>query len=150
MARKINKADENYGNPEYYELGASVAKFRKIARDKISAAQKVAYSAALVKAVRAKQDAWWRTERALFKPNCASGTFINNGADLHEALGAQNRARIEAQIGKDRREAMNAPDFRNRYRDALVWGRFANELDIIVAEFNGGNRIVDEILGRAA
>jgi hypothetical protein len=144
------KRTETDGNPEYYSM-PGLAKFRKIKRGEMTAETKAAYSAALVAAVKSKQDAWWKSERAVVLPNCASGTWINSNenGELHNALRAQAERRCQAQITKDRMERINSPTYRAEYeaavRETRILRGFTEALECIVGEINDGGRIVAEI-----
>jgi hypothetical protein len=65
-------------------------------------ASRVAYALAVEKAVRAKQRAEHARAFTPPSPNCASGTFHNNGEDIGRAVAAQNRTRANAAARRDR------------------------------------------------
>jgi hypothetical protein len=81
-------------NPEYPAIPAA-KKFRAIPRADLTTEQSIAYSDALTSTVRRLQDAWWRSERAVVPPNCASGTWHNNAdGSIGEAIAAKQRAAL--------------------------------------------------------
>jgi hypothetical protein len=100
--------------PAYYQLGSGVAKFRKIPRDRLTDAQRVAYSTALVEAVRSKQRQALQRELPTIAPSCASRTWHNGHIDtsgrvvpsdkIGPAIRAQQRAELAAYPDKVRRE----------------------------------------------
>jgi hypothetical protein len=83
-------------NPEYPAIPAA-KKFRAIPRADLTTEQSIAYSDALTSTVRRLQDAWWRSERAVMPPTCASGTWHNNAdGSISEAIAARQRAALLA------------------------------------------------------
>lgn len=90
MGRKRNTyfAPNDPNNPLYPDYPAipRAVKFRKIPRDQLTPEQKIAYSKAIVETILSLQRK--ALERAVpdIKPACASGTWCNNGEDLHKAL----------------------------------------------------------------
>lgn len=104
--------------PLYPKLGAGVAKFRKLANP--TAEQRQAHGAAVEAAILASQSAWWRTERAVVPPNCASGTWHNNAdGSVGEAIRAKQNAALLAWPDKQRRERTDA-ELREAYQRAMA------------------------------
>lgn len=68
------------------------AKFRKIANP--TREQRIAHATVIENTIRALQVKELARELPEIKPACASGTFINNGAELHEHLVRQRRAAL--------------------------------------------------------
>jgi hypothetical protein len=99
----------------YTNLGATVAKWRKLAnRRKLTPEERHAYGEAVHKAVQAHLRKTAASRMGLVpkvvKPNCASGTFHNNGDDIHNAIRAQQRAALLA-----------CPDAIRRARSKWQW-----------------------------
>ena len=111
-----------YDKP-YPKLGASVIKFRKLAAQRpLTREERLAYGEAVEKAILALQRSEAITLCGLGpvnpKPICASGTFHNNGDDIHNAVLAQQRNALlcaPAQIRKRRSEC----EWRDLYKKAM-------------------------------
>lgn len=96
----------NDPGPAYPDLGAGVAKYRRLARHglaDLTREERHAYGEAVERAVRAKQRSELQRELPSFKPNCASGTAHNTGDAIHKAVQAQHRARTLAWPSQIRR-----------------------------------------------
>lgn len=91
-----------------YPAIPGAAKFRKIPRAELTPAQKIAYSDAITRTILSLQRKAIMRQAPEFKANCASGTFINNGAELHEHLIRARRAELLAAPDKIRRARTDA------------------------------------------
>jgi hypothetical protein len=96
-------------NPEYpKKLGATVSKYRAMARDGLQSldkAQRHAYGEAVGKAIRALQcTELLRALESTPRTNCASGTLHTTGEAIHAAVLEQQRNKLLAYPGKVRRE----------------------------------------------
>jgi len=94
---------EQFG-PAYNLDSPALRKYRALARhvgsiSKMLPQHRRAYAEAVEAAIRAKRP---RSETPLPKPNCASGTFHNNAADIERAIREQNRRRQNAAAMRDR------------------------------------------------
>ena len=106
------------GNPPYPALGAQVAKFRKIPRDRLTDAQKQAYSDAIRSAVLSLQRSELQRELPSFKPRCASGTWHTTGEAIHEAVRRQQHAALLAYPDKVRRARTDC-EWAEMYEEAM-------------------------------
>lgn len=82
--------------PEYNVESALLKRYRYAARDglaNLGKAERRAYGAAVEAAVLANQRAAMQHKYTAPKANCASGTFHNTGAAIHDAVKAQLKAR---------------------------------------------------------
>lgn len=81
--------------PPQYKIPAG-AKYRRIPARELTGEEWLAYSEAIVSTVRRAQDAWWRSERAVVPPQCASGSFANGGeeGDVGDVIRAKQRAAL--------------------------------------------------------
>jgi hypothetical protein len=103
--------------PTYPALGASVAKYRKIANP--TAAQRRAHGDAIGAAIRALQRAELQRELPSFRPSCASGTWHNNAdGKVGEAMRAKHHAALLAAPGNERC-ARTDMEWRDKYRAAM-------------------------------
>jgi len=112
-------------NPEYpRELGATVAKFRKLCNGSIyslTREQRVEYAQAIERGIKAKQKAEFF---AAFTPktpavNCASGTPYPDGESIHKALVERYRARIHSDPERIRKRR-TLWDLREQYMQAMI------------------------------
>jgi hypothetical protein len=97
-------APEQFG-PVYPDLPA-VNKHRKAARDGLalmSRDARQAYGLAVETAIRAKQRAELQRELPSHNVSCASGTNHNDGAAIHKAMQAKQRAALLAAPAQERR-----------------------------------------------
>jgi hypothetical protein len=94
--------------PEYPELGRAVAKIRAKAKNGIAAlskAERVAYANAIEERIRSLQ----RSEAARTslvagrRPNCASRTYLSDGAQIIKAIQKQQRDALQAAVVAERR-----------------------------------------------
>jgi hypothetical protein len=97
-----HEIEEQFG-PFYPDLGAGVAKFRRIPRNKITKVQRLAYGEAVHRAILAKQRSELQRELPSFKPRCASGTWHADGDKIHAAIQQQQAARLQAAVAQDRK-----------------------------------------------
>jgi hypothetical protein len=104
------------GNPAYPELGATVAKFRRIARP--TQDERLAHGEAVHRAMLAKQRAELQRELPSFKPRCASGTWHTEGGKIHAAVQQQQRARLQASVAAVRKHRTPA-QWQAMYDDAM-------------------------------
>lgn len=83
--------------PLPYKIPAG-AKYRRIPARELTGEEWLAYSEAIVSTVRRAQDAWWRSERAMVPPRCASGSFANGGeeGDVGDVIRAKQKAALHA------------------------------------------------------
>lgn len=107
------------------ELGATVAKFRAMAEArggvrKLSPEDRHAYGEAVGQAILAKQrsEAHQGLPPVTPKARCASGTYLSDGDDIHDALRRQQRASLESCPGKVRR-ARKPEQWRQLYAVAM-------------------------------
>jgi hypothetical protein len=95
--------------PLYPQLGAGVIKHRKAARhglSDLSGEQRRAYGLAVLEAIRGLCRAQLRRAAVpASRPNCASRTFEQTGADILKAVAAQNRTACLAKGRFDQAEA---------------------------------------------
>lgn len=104
MQIRTNEAPAPFG-PVYNLESASLKKFRR------AGVISKAYGEAVEQAVLASQRAALnRAAPSLSRPNCASRTYHNNGADIDKAVKAQQRAALAA-----------CPSQVRRARSAAVW-----------------------------
>ena len=107
----------------YTNLGATVAKWRKLAnRRKLTPEERHAYGEAVHKAVQAHLRKTAASRMGLVpkvvKPRCASGTFHNNGDDIHNAIRAQQRSALLAYPEQERR-ARRPHEWESMYERAM-------------------------------
>ncbi len=110
-------------NPVYYDLGAGVVKFRRLANKFGSIAEmpksdRRAYAEVVEKAIRAKQRAALVRELPSFKPNCASGTAHTTGEAIHNAVREQQRTALLAAPSAIRK-ARSKSEWRSMYAKAM-------------------------------
>jgi hypothetical protein len=105
----------NQFGPSYPELG--LQKYRKIKNPTWE--QKQAHGEAVHLAIQAKQRQ--ELQRATLPPKarCASGTFLNCGADIHKHLRAAARAELLAYPAKERR-ARTEKEWLQLYNEAMA------------------------------
>jgi hypothetical protein len=119
MAKDIIPAGQ-FG-PLYPDL-PTVKKHRKAARDglaSLSADQRRAYGEAVEIAIRAKQRAELQRELPTHICHCASGTNHNDGAAIHKAMQAKQRAALLACPSQVRR-ARTAHEWEVMYAEAMA------------------------------
>lgn len=108
--------------PEYPELGATVAKYRRKARGGISDLSRdevIAYADAIESAIRSKQRAALQREFPTHQCNCASGTNHNTGEAIHKAMQAKQRAALIAECSRVRRQRTEQ-EWRDMYEEAMA------------------------------
>jgi hypothetical protein len=116
----MKMAPEQFG-PVYPEL-AGMAKHRKAARNGLSAmprAERQAYGLAVETAIRAKQRAELQRVFTSHNCSCASGTNHNDGAAIHKAMQAKQRAALLAAPSAERR-ARKPAEWRRLYDAAMA------------------------------
>lgn len=104
--------EEPFG-PAYPDLGAGMTKYRRAAREGLSALSKAyrqEYGTAVERAILAKQRSELQRELPTHRCHCASGTNHNTGAAIHAAMKAKQRAALLA-----------APAAIRRAREPHVW-----------------------------
>ena len=95
-------------NPSYPKLGPTVQKWRNLASQRpLDREERLAYGEAVHRAFIALRRPKASSE-ANFKPQCASGTWHNNGDAIHEAVRKQNIAAFWRAVKKD--GARRTPD----------------------------------------
>jgi hypothetical protein len=112
---------EQFG-PVYPALGATVAKFRRLARrglQTLSDRERYGYGRAVETAIRALQRSELQRELPSFRSNCASGTWHTDGADIHAAIQRQQRNALLAWPSKQRR-ARTPYQWQRMYDEAMA------------------------------
>jgi hypothetical protein len=116
----MSKICEPFG-PVYPDL-ASVKKHRAMARHGVAsmpAQMRRAYGEAVEIAIRAKQRAELQRELPEHRCHCASGTNHNDGAAIHKAMQAKQRAALLACPSQERR-ARSPHDWQKMYAEAMA------------------------------
>jgi hypothetical protein len=112
--------------PTYPAFSARVAKFRRIPRNKLTAAQRAEYATAIEEEIRAKQRAELQRELPSFKPSCSSGTWHNNAdGKVGQAVRDQHRRMVLSWPDKIRK-ARKPHEWAALY-DAAMRAKRANE-----------------------
>jgi hypothetical protein len=104
----------------YPDLGASVAKFRRI--ENPTREQRVAHADAIEKAIRAKQKQELQRELPSIRCRCASGTWHNGYIDANGRVVPSDK--IGPAVREQQRNALLAyPDYVRRNRTSAEWER---------------------------
>jgi hypothetical protein len=103
-------------NPAYYDLGSSVAKFRRKAE--LTKDERRAYGEAVERAVLAKQRQALQRELPSHAVSCASGTSHSDGRKISEAVRQQQRASLLSYPAKVR-AARPSHEWRKLYDKAM-------------------------------
>lgn len=111
------------GDPDYPEnLGTSVAKFRRMARNGLSDLtheQRRTYGDKVEKAILAKQRSEFNALGPINpKSNCASGTTYTTGEAIHEAIKAQQTTALRNYPAQVRRKRTDV-EWRSMYDEAM-------------------------------
>jgi hypothetical protein len=109
---------EQFG-PDYPDLGASVAKYRRKAKESIFArtkAERDSNADAIENAIRAKQRSALQRELPSHRVSCASGTDYSDGREISAAVRQQHRSALQA-----------CPSQIRRARAPHVWEDMYNE-----------------------
>lgn len=107
--------------PEYPQLGATVAKFRKKAPHSIfdlSKAERNNWAAAIEKEILAKQRQALQRELPTHNVDCASGTNHSCGLKISAAVRAQHRAALLAWPAQERAKRSDAA-WKSLYEQAM-------------------------------
>jgi hypothetical protein len=108
--------------PEYNVASPALTKHRRLAREGLQAMtweQRQAYGAAVEATVLAAQRLEARRDLpAMPRPHCASGTWHNDGAAIHEAVREQQR-RALALCPSQVRRARSDVEWRTMYEAAM-------------------------------
>jgi hypothetical protein len=114
--------------PEYpRELGATVAKFRRLARrglGKLTCDERRTYGNAVSAAIRSKQRSQWSRVTSVPRPNCASGTAHSEGRDISAAIRRQQESALQAYVAFARRNRTEK-QWRDMYASAMAEKRAA-------------------------
>lgn len=106
--------------PEYPNMGPRVAKFRRIPKRKLTAAQKREYAEAIETKILSLQRQSLQRELPTFKPRCPSGTWHNNAdGKIGKAIREQQRNALLAYPEQARR-ARTPQQWQDMYEAAMA------------------------------
>jgi hypothetical protein len=129
----MNNPPEMFG-PVYPDMGATVAKFRKMAASAGGIAEMLpafrrAYGEAVEKAILAKQRAELQRELPSHRCHCTSGTNHNDGRKISAAMRAKQHAALLAYPSAERR-ARPAHVWQSMYEQAMADKRARQQMPL--------------------
>jgi alpha-amylase/alpha-mannosidase (GH57 family) len=106
--------------PKYPDLGARVAKFRRIPKNQLTEDHKREYGEAIESAIRSLQRSEFFRHHCFNPisplPHCASGTWYSEGDDIHKAIREQQK-----------RALWNYPEQVRKKRTQVEWQELYNK-----------------------